>query len=153
MTVTVLLDTHNSKLYNLSNGNIIGEMKCKSYENIYSKKVSDYVDRSECKTGKMSLHEFVERHSNILKKYGMVLIKPKSYSSYSHRLSVGVTVSKDDNEEMIGDHCDLLDSSLRMVNYKKWPYSAEKLFKSIINNKFHPNYYATIYGRNYFNIY
>ena len=153
MIVSVLLDTHNSKLYNLSNGNIIGEMKCKSYENIYSKKVSDYIDRDECKTGKMSLHEFVERHSKILEKYGMVLKKPKGYNSYSHRLSVGVTISKDDNEEMIGAFCDDLETSLRMVNYKKWPYSAEKLFKSIINSKFHPNYYAPIYGSNYINLY
>ena len=153
MIVSVLLDTHNSKLYNLSNGNIIGEMKCKSYENIYSKKVSDYIDRDEEKTGKMSLHEFVERHSKILKKYGMVLKKPKGYNSYSHRLSVGVTICKDDNEEMIGSFCDDLEASLRMVNYKKWPYSAEKLFKSIINSKFHPNYYAPVYGRNYVKLY
>ena len=38
MIVSVLLDTHNSKLYNLSNGNIIGEMKCKSYEIFTAKK-------------------------------------------------------------------------------------------------------------------
>ena len=115
--------------------------------------MSDYIDRDECKTGKMSLHEFVERHSKILEKYGMVLKKPKGYNSYSHRLSVGVTISKDDNEEMIGAFCDDLETSLRMVNYKKWPYSAEKLFKSIINSKFHPNYYAPIYGSNYINLY
>ena len=142
--VSVLLDTSTGKLYELLHGMNIGVIKQKVYSLIYSKDIREYLcERS--KTGRISLHEFVERHIELLAEYGIKLDNDlfKNYSSYSHRLTVGITVSKKACEYVIGSDSDKLCGSLRMVNYKKWSYAAEKLFKSIINCKRHPNYWPS----------
>ena len=142
--VSVLLDTSTGKLYELLHGKNIGVIEQKVYPRIYSKNIREYVCE-ESKTGRISLHEFVERHIEILAEYGIKLDDDlfKNYSSYSHRLTVGITVSKKACEYVIGSSSDELCRSLRMVNYKKWCYDAEKLFKSIINCKRHPNYWPS----------
>ena len=142
--VSVLLDTSTGKLYELLHGKNIGVIEKKVYPLIYSKNIREHV-HEESKTGRISLHEFVERHIEILAEYGIKLDNDlfKNYSSYSHRLTVGITVSKKACEYVIGEDADILCSSLRMVNYKKWCYDAEKLFKSVINCKRHPNYWPS----------